>query len=110
MLEWAPQYGRSIDPDEAGVVLLTHVSRTRAEADERFRRFARGFPAPAEALAARSVVGTAGECADVVRRYVEAGCTKFVLWPIAPPDELVGQVEAIGRDILPRFATPSAAA
>jgi alkanesulfonate monooxygenase SsuD/methylene tetrahydromethanopterin reductase-like flavin-dependent oxidoreductase (luciferase family) len=67
-------------------------------------RFFEGFAAPREALVERSAIGTPEECVERIRAYVGAGCTKFVLWPVAPPDELVAQIEIFGREILPRFA------
>jgi probable F420-dependent oxidoreductase len=95
--------GRTIDADEAGVVLLTYVNRDRDRTRQVAELVAQNFRAPADVMAARSAIGTPEECADVIRTYVAAGCTKFVLFPIVPPDELVGQIELYGRDIVPRF-------
>ncbi|MGH7820674.1 MAG: LLM class flavin-dependent oxidoreductase [Candidatus Binatia bacterium] len=104
MLALAAEQGRTVEPDEAGVVLLTHASRDRRRAVEVTRRFFERFPVPPEAMAARSAVGDPEECAERIREYVDAGCTKFVLWPVAPPEDLVSQIEVFGREILPRFA------
>jgi len=35
---------------------------------------------------------------------VEAGCTKYVLFPIAPADELIGQIELFAKQVIPRFS------
>ena len=37
-------------------------------------------------------------------RFVDAGCTKFILFPVAPAGELIPQIELFGREILPAFA------
>ena len=37
--------------------------------------------------------------------YIDEGCSKFVLWPIAPPDQLVSQVETFGQKIIPHFVS-----
>ncbi len=95
--------GRTIDPGEAGVVLLTYVNRDRDRTRQVAELVAQNFRASADAMATRSAIGTPEECVDVIRTYVAAGCTKFVLFPIVPPDELVGQIELYGRDIVPRF-------
>jgi hypothetical protein len=34
---------------------------------------------------------------------VAAGCTKFVLFPLAAAGERVPQIETYGREIIPRF-------
>ncbi len=101
--EMAQERGRQIDPGEAGVVILTHASRDRAETEAAAQKLFESFPVPAEALAARCAIGTPEECADKVRAYVEAGCSKFVLWPIAPAELLLAQIETFGREIVPRF-------
>jgi probable F420-dependent oxidoreductase len=97
------EMGRKIDADEAGVVLLAHVGDDRAQAAEMLERTAQALGIPAEALATRAAFGSAEEVAERVREYARAGCTKYVLWPIGSPDDLVPQIEAYGRQILPRF-------
>jgi probable F420-dependent oxidoreductase len=104
LLAYGREFGRSIEPGEAGVVILTHASGDRRHAQAVTDRFFEGFAAPREALVERSAIGTPEECVERIRAYVGAGCTKFVLWPVAPPDELVAQIEIFGREILPRFA------
>jgi len=101
---YATQYGRTIDPREAGVLILTHASQNRSRAQEVAQKFFEGFPLPAESLPARCAIGTPEECVEKIQSYVKAGCSKFVLWPVAPPDELVSQIEIYGREIVPRFA------
>jgi alkanesulfonate monooxygenase SsuD/methylene tetrahydromethanopterin reductase-like flavin-dependent oxidoreductase (luciferase family) len=53
---------------------------------------------------ARLAIGSPAECIEKVRSYVDAGCTKFVLFPIAAPEDLVAQIELYGREIVPHFA------
>jgi len=103
LMAYGAERGRAIDPREAGVVLVTFASedreRTRVVAD----LVAANFPLPPEAMAARCAIGTPGECVEKVHAYVAAGCTKFVLFPLAPPDELVQQIELYAKQIIPRF-------
>jgi probable F420-dependent oxidoreductase len=101
---YAAERGRTIEPGEAGVLLLTHVSRDAEAAREAARRFLARAPIPQEALDARCAIGTAGEVVARLERYVAAGCTKFILFPVAPAGELIPQIELFGREILPRFA------
>jgi probable F420-dependent oxidoreductase len=104
LMGYATQYGRTIDPREAGVLILTHASHDRARAQETAQKFFQGFPLPPESLPERCAIGSPEECVEKIQSYVEAGCSKFVLWPMAAPDELVTQIETYGREIVPHFA------
>jgi len=105
LLAYGAERGRAVDPREAGVLLLSHVTEDRTLADAVLRQIANaGLQIPADDLAARCAVGPAGECVERLARFVEAGCTKFVLFPICPPEQLVAQIETYARDIIPRFA------
>lgn len=99
----ATEHGRTIDPGEAGVVLLAHVTDDRSEAEAVTQQVARAVNAPPEAMASRAAIGSADACVAQIRAYVDAGCTKFVLFPLGAADQLVPQIEAYGRRIIPRF-------
>jgi len=101
---YGSELGRTIDPREAGVVLLTHATSDRARAESIAQLVYANFQFPAEAMAARCAIGSPGECVEKIQAFVDAGCSKFVLFPIAPPDELVPQIELYGKEILPQFS------
>jgi len=103
MVEYGKQYGRTVNPREAGVLIFTHISDNRAHAQEVVQKFFSGFPLPAESLPARCALGSAQECIEKIQSYVDAGCSKFVLWPIVPPDELVPQIERYGKEVISHF-------
>ena len=96
--------GRKIDDDEAGVLILTHADEDGARA----RAVAEGLlarsPFPPGALRERTAIGSVEECVERIAAYVEAGCRKFILFPLAPAAGLVEQIEIFGRRILPRFS------
>jgi probable F420-dependent oxidoreductase len=104
LIEYGHQYGREMNPREAGVLILTHISDDKARAQEITQQFFKRFALPAEAIRARSAIGSAAECIEKVQSYVDAGCSKFVLWPIVPPEELVPQIERYGREVVPHFS------
>jgi probable F420-dependent oxidoreductase len=95
---------RVIDPREAGVLLLTHVTRDPAEADNLHRLLTASGQVPADSLPDRCAIGTPEACVRQIQRFVEAGCSKFVLFPIASPARLVAQIETYAADVLPAFA------
>jgi len=59
---------------------------------------------PQEALDERTAIGTVAEVVARLRAFVDAGCTKFILFPVAPAGELIPQIELFGSEILPRLA------
>jgi len=103
LVAYGTKYGRTIEPGEAGVLILTYASRDRVRTQAVSQKLAEVFPVPSEAMAARCAVGTPEEVVEKVQAYVDAGCSKYVLFPISPPDELVPQIELYGREIVPRF-------
>lgn len=98
------ELGRTIEPGEAGVLLLTHVSRDADAAREVAHKFLKRAPIPQEALDERTAIGTVDEVVARLRSYVDAGCTKFILFPVAPAGELIPQIELFGGEVQPRFA------
>jgi probable F420-dependent oxidoreductase len=105
LLAYGAQHGRTIEPGEAGVLILTYAHRDRSRTQVIAQRLAESFPLPSEAMAARCAIGTPEECIEKIQAYADAGCSKYVLWPIGPPDELVPQIETYGREILPHFSS-----
>jgi probable F420-dependent oxidoreductase len=103
IIAFGEQYGRKMNPREAGVLLFTYVTDDREHARQVLAPFVRALPMPPEEVAARFVVGSAAECVEKIQRFVDAGCSKFVLRPSCPPAEVLSQIELCGRAILPHF-------
>jgi len=103
LMAFGEEYGRSVNPREAGVLLLTHVSQDRNAAWETVAPFLCGLPMSPEEVATRCVVGTPEDCVKKLQGFVEAGCVKFVLRPACPLDEIMSQIELYGKEILPHF-------
>jgi alkanesulfonate monooxygenase SsuD/methylene tetrahydromethanopterin reductase-like flavin-dependent oxidoreductase (luciferase family) len=103
LIGFGEERGRKVDPREAGVLLLTHVCDDREEGWRTVAPFVRSLPmAPAE-FADRSLVGPAEACIEKILSFVEAGCSKFVLRPACPPNQVLDQIELYARKILPHF-------
>ncbi len=96
--------GRAIDPREAGVLLLTHVTSDPDEADTLCRLLAASGQVPSDSLPDRCAIGAPEACVRQIQAFVDAGCSKFVLFPVAAPERLLAQIEAYAADVLPAFA------
>jgi alkanesulfonate monooxygenase SsuD/methylene tetrahydromethanopterin reductase-like flavin-dependent oxidoreductase (luciferase family) len=101
---YGAELGRAIEPGEAGVLLLTHVSRDADDAREAANRLLKRAPIPQEALDECSAIGTVDQVVARLRSFVDAGCTKFILFPMAPAGQLIPQIELFGTEILPRLS------
>jgi len=101
---YAAEHGRTIDPREAGVVVLTYVTEDRAKADTLLGLAAATFKQPEAVMAERCAIGSLESCAARLQAFVDAGCTKFVLFPLAPADELITQIEVYGQRLIPRVS------
>ncbi|MBI3784203.1 MAG: LLM class flavin-dependent oxidoreductase [Deltaproteobacteria bacterium] len=99
---YAAAHGRTVDRREAGVVLLTHVTNDHQRAAQLEQLVAATLP-QAQGAGARLAIGSAAACIAKIQEYVDAGCTKFVLFPIAPPEELIGQIETFGNEVILHF-------
>ncbi|MGH7933900.1 MAG: LLM class flavin-dependent oxidoreductase [Candidatus Binataceae bacterium] len=103
LMAFGEQQGRTINPRESGVLLLTHVSRDAHATARTIAPYISGVPMSPEQIMERSVVGTPRECVEKIQRFVEAGCVKFVLRPACPPGEVLSQIDMYGKEILPHF-------
>jgi probable F420-dependent oxidoreductase len=103
LIAFGEDYGRKMNPREAGVLLFTYVTDDHERARQVLAPFLRALPMPPEEAAARCLVGPVQECIAKIHRFIEAGCVKFVLRPSCPPAEVMSQIETYGRDILPHF-------
>jgi len=103
LIAFGEERGRKINPREAGVLLLTHVTDDRAAGWKTVAPFLRNLPMAQEDLAIRCLVGPAQECVSKIADFVEAGCSKFVLRPSCPPADVMGQIELYANQILPHF-------
>ena len=103
IIAFGREYGRTMNPREAGVLLFAYVTDDHERARQVMAPFVRALPMPPEEAAVRCVVGPAAECVEKLRRFVDAGCVKFVLRPSCPPAEVMSQIELYGKEILPHF-------
>lgn len=106
LMDYCAEVGREVERDEIGMIIRTHVTsdkdRARTVRDRYLGR--RDLRMSMDTFDECSAFGTAGECIDTIQRYVDAGCTKFVLLPVGPTGERIEQLERYRRDVIPQFA------
>jgi probable F420-dependent oxidoreductase len=101
--ELAAHYGRGDADIEAGAIVFCNVADNSQEAHAMADRFCQSMP-DREHVQQFWPIGSPQECCDKIARYVEAGLTKFVLWPACPPSDLIAQVDRFAHEIVPQFS------
>lgn len=97
---YAAEAGRAIDEDHYGMIVTTCVAGSIEEARARLGPAARRADIDPAAV---SLLGTPADCVAQMQRYLDAGCSKFVLRPAGPPETILPQLEIIAREIAPSF-------
>jgi probable F420-dependent oxidoreductase len=101
--EFAKHYGRGDADIEAGAIVFCNVADNSQEAHAMADRFCQSMP-DREHVQQFWPIGSPQECCDKIAHYVEAGLTKFVLWPACPPADLITQVDRFAHEIVPQFS------
>ncbi|MGH2583614.1 MAG: LLM class flavin-dependent oxidoreductase, partial [Dehalococcoidia bacterium] len=106
--EHATAAGRAIDEDHYGVIVPYWIT---ADRDAALERVATGLLRlrPDASPADYAAIGSAAGCRDLVRRYIDAGASKFVMRPVCPPTETLAQLNYLAGEVLPAFHTTAAA-
>lgn len=101
LAHYLKETGRQIEEDHIGVIIPCCIAPSEVEAQElaadlliRRRSDVR--------LEEYTALGPLDICVALVRRYLEAGASKFVLRLACPPDRVMAQLELLGRELIPR--------
>lgn len=97
----AKDANRDVQTVESGVNLNCYLGFGSApmEAESRFMKEFEAFGATSSAAA----FGSPKKCVETIERYLQEGCTKFVLWPYCEPSELPSQLLGYAKEIIPSF-------
>jgi probable F420-dependent oxidoreductase len=99
---YAGQCGRANARIESGIIIFCRLASSRERALEELPKYLRPFGGLGEQFISRGAFGTPEDIRERIEAYIKVGLNKFVLSPLAGPDEYAQQVELIGREI----ATP----
>lgn len=99
--QYLAETGRKVEEDHIGVIVPVCIAPSEAEAQElaaaSFIRRRSDLP-----LTEYAAFGPAEHCLAMVRRYIEAGASKFVLRLACPPSQVMPQLERLGREVIPQ--------
>jgi probable F420-dependent oxidoreductase len=101
--EYALAYGRGAADIEAGAIVFCHMADRSQDAHAVAERFFQNLP-DREQMQQYSPIGSPQECCEKIARYIEAGVTKFVLWPACPPSDVIDQVDRFAHQLIPEFS------
>ncbi len=97
--------GRSLEGFAKGHLTFITLGRDyesaeRVWVDRLSKRYAQDFGPLAKKY---GIIGTPSQCAEQLQRYIEAGCTYFVLDAICEAVDEAQQIETFAAEILPKF-------
>ncbi|GAA1874870.1 LLM class flavin-dependent oxidoreductase [Asanoa iriomotensis] len=93
------QAGRSLDGFPCALATMwTYVTDDTRVRDARLAELAAMVKRPVERLSGMVLVGSAEHCADLVRRYTEAGIDRMFIWPVADAEV---QLERFMQEVVP---------
>jgi probable F420-dependent oxidoreductase len=103
--ENAEAAGRSLEGFTAGHLTFITVGRDYETAKATWvrllsKRYAQDFSALAERY---GIIGTPAQCLEQLGRFADAGCTYFLMNPIADLKDQREQFETIAADVIPRL-------
>ncbi len=98
----AAEAGRAVPEDHYGTIISYCFGESREAAARTAQPYLlrRREDLP---LGAYCALGTTEDIAGLIRDYVNAGATKFVLRGCCPPDQVLAQNERVAREIAPLF-------
>lgn len=105
---YAREYGRENARIESGLILFSRIASSRDKALEELAPMHRALGPAADQLLQRSVYGSPEDIFQRIGEYAAHGLDKFVLWPIATPDQWPHQVELVGREIASHYMRQAA--
>ena len=99
---WAEEYGNDIEDDHYGALFSFSIADTPEAAREQAAPYMIRRRADVD-YDAFSAFGSPDDVAALIDRYIEGGATKFVARPACPPEQMMAQLELLGREVVPRY-------
>ncbi len=104
---YAAEYGRTNGRIESGLIVLCRIAGSQKSALGAMEPMLKAAGRGAEQFLERAVYGSADDILKRLSEYIAHGLDKFVLWPVASPEDWASQVELVGREVASHFIRPS---
>ncbi len=104
---YAAEYGRANGRIESGLIVLCRIAGSQKSALGAMEPMLKALGRGAEQFLERAVYGSADDILKRLSEYIAHGLDKFVLWPVASPEDWASQVELVGREVASHFIRPS---
>jgi alkanesulfonate monooxygenase SsuD/methylene tetrahydromethanopterin reductase-like flavin-dependent oxidoreductase (luciferase family) len=99
LASWLPEYGKGSAAFPCSLATTwTFVTEDGREREARLAELAAMLGRSPSQLASRVLIGSAQECAELVRAYSRAGIERIFLWPVADAEQ---QLERFMQDVAP---------
>ncbi len=102
VFETAERYAREIEDDHIGMLLGYYICPDADRAVAQSRQYVTRHR-PDAPFTEYSALGDVDTVSEVIRRYIDAGASKFVVRPLCAGAESLEQLARMGQEILPRF-------
>ena len=102
IFDTAAEYGRTIEEDHIGALVGYYVSSSAEETAAQAYQYVTRHRPDAH-FTEYSALGPAGQVAEVIQGYIDAGASKIVVRPLCQGDQTVEQLDIMGSEILPLF-------
>ena len=102
VFETAGENGRSVDEDHVGALIGFYIASTKDEAEQRSEGYLTRLRDDAH-FTEYTALGPPDEVRGLVKQYLNAGASKFVMRPTCSPEETLEQLELFGKEVLPDF-------
>jgi len=98
----AEQCSRYIESDHIGVIVGFRITKDKRTATELAKSHILRQRSQAH-FTEYSALGTPSQVISVIQSYIRAGASKFVMRPLCSADQAIGQLEMLGKEVVPYF-------
>ena len=85
-----------------GALIGFYIASTKEEAEQRSEGYLSRLRDDAH-FTEYTALGPPDEVRGLVKQYLDAGASKFVMRPTCSPEETLEQLELFGKEVLPDF-------
>ncbi len=103
--EYAESYGRAMDGFEWATDIYTYLDDSKDQAVNKLAAEMKERPMFSAELHPENGygLGTPGDIIEAIEQYADLGVNHIILFPACPPERVMGEYEALAREVIPHF-------